>query len=298
MRTLSFCLLFLLTCASECFAHGSVARGYEQDGSTVRFDIEVNAPTAYDAQINALKRCLNRGLYSCVTDTDFANVCISIASFPRGPEHYSFGATIREAQARAVADCAMLGKNCSPVVQLCDRTAGAAPTVQSNAQNAQVYDNFSSFLSNLDFDAITLYAATCAFALFVLLSLYDFAKDGHRSLKRLIINVVVSVAITAIGAVLFVSMIFAVPRFLAWVQSLSTPALVLLTTIFVGIGLLVVPLGVWRSSKQLFATSPQRTARPEGKPDSTSIPDAAQNSSFDTRAIKEAVKSRRQEFEL
>ena len=200
-----------------------------------------------------------------------------------------------------MADCAILGKNCGPVVQLCDTTSGPTEKEEfqfSQSAIAQFYNAFRSFLSTLDHDAIFLYGATCAFALFVIRSLYDFAKYGHRPLKRLIINAVGSVAITAIGGAIFISMIFAVPRFLAWVQSLSTPALVLFTTIFVGIGLLAVPLEVWRSSKQFLTTSPQKAARPERMSDLGPIPDATKTSGLDTRAIKEALKGRRQEFDL
>ena len=77
MRRLLLGTLMLLTCTSECSAHGAIASGYA--GSLIRFVGVTNVSTIAGSKLHAIENCRSAGLTRCES-VRFENTCMSIAS--------------------------------------------------------------------------------------------------------------------------------------------------------------------------------------------------------------------------
>jgi hypothetical protein len=111
MRPFIVGFLFLLACASECFAYKSIAMGYRQTEGGLGFLTAASSETsAMDAQIAALQACRNQGGNNCSTVGNVENSCWAVARVGTEIGQYPLnstgtGQTPDQAVTNAIAAC-------------------------------------------------------------------------------------------------------------------------------------------------------------------------------------------------
>jgi Domain of unknown function (DUF4189) len=168
MRVIAIGVLLLIAWASDCWAYGSIARGYA--GRSLRFVSVVNLSIKEDDQSAAISACLAQGLMSCEVIFSFRDRCVGVAITPTGAYTTALSESTEGARAVATTACRRdQGNICTEALTACDETPTTEPEPPS-------YD--FSFLGNPGFwravhvGSVATYGAT---AIVVFLSLWLFA---------------------------------------------------------------------------------------------------------------------------
>jgi Domain of unknown function (DUF4189) len=123
MRVIAIGVLFLIAWAPDCWAYGSIARGYA--GRSIRFVSVVNLSIKEDDESAAISACMKQGLTDCQVILSFRDRCVAVAISPTGPYTTALGESTQSARADASAACGLA--QCKDALSACDKTPTAEP---------------------------------------------------------------------------------------------------------------------------------------------------------------------------
>jgi Domain of unknown function (DUF4189) len=127
MRAIAIGVLILIAWASDCWAYGSIARGYA--GRSIRFVSVVDRSIKEDDQSAAISACLAQGLASCEVIFSFRDRCVSVAISQTGTYTTALGEDIEGARTIAITGCRRAqGNVCTEALTTCDETPTTEPS--------------------------------------------------------------------------------------------------------------------------------------------------------------------------
>jgi hypothetical protein len=131
MRAIAIGMFILITWAPDCWAYGSIARGYA--GRSIRFVSVVDLSISEDDHSEAVRACSAQGLASCEFVLSFRDRCVGVAISPTGGYTTVLGETSEKAAANAITTCNAAQRTiCTEALTACDETPATEPEPTSD----------------------------------------------------------------------------------------------------------------------------------------------------------------------